>query len=444
MTPAQLSTHTFELFVAATAFGCVIAAVLVSERTRDLLFAAIAIGAFAGLFYGGSVLGEDQLWMLAGLMFASAVLALCAAFALRLGHRYRLLENVAALGDDIHSALCPRLWAAAAGKPQLGARDLAKRIFVAVAAATGSVAGALMALDISVLGNALRETLTPHGVLATVILAVISFTLIGPLHEFVLGRAASRGGQNGKEDESLEVVFAGFLEQAPLRSMTRFALILLVMLLIELIYHSLDDTVRSGAITASLQVLLAAMTPAVVSYYWSAALQLGAPSIRASATVPSVAMGAALNYGLALAGVFACYIWAILLPWMVQTSFSHPDRQQAANVVALFAGPVLAPFFAIWVAIALSWLVCGIYALAGGYALDRSRGQLPMVAVLIGLLLAAAAHQAVVDALIWLVGGKFDSWIDGTYLFFATLGWYVGLWASGFPWLLQKPEHAMA
>jgi hypothetical protein len=228
------------------------------------------------------------------------------------------------------------------------------------------------------------------------------------------------------------------------------------MLMIDLIYRTLDDTVRqsfqntvhqsldntfrSDASLASLQIVLAAMTPAIVSYYWCAALQLKTPSVRASATWPSVVMGAALTYGVAFAG------WLVWLLQDVEQKIHLVEKTQGRQTEFLQSvlGVILTPIAAVPVALALSWLVCGIYALAGGYALDRSRERSPMVAVLIGLLLAASIHQGIIDLLLWLSGIGFSSWMDGTYLFFATLGWYVGLWASGFPWLLQKPEQAMA
>ena len=461
MNATQQSTYTLGFFLAATAFACIVAAVLVNDRKRNLAIVAGAVGFFAGLLFGGSVLRDDQFGRLFIYMVVGMAVAICVAFALRLGYRFRVIKTLAGSADRVRSAMAPRLWEAAASSPQPGARDLTKRIFVAVSAATGSVAAALIALFPDVFGNALRELHTAHGVLETVLLFIVSVALIAPLQEFVLDQAVPRRGQHGKE--TYPSVLDAFWEQVslrPLRTLTRLFLILILMLMIDLIYHTLDDTVRqslhntvpqsldatlrSTASIASLQIVLAAMTPAVVSYYWSAALQLKTPSVRASATWPSVVMGATLNYGPALGGLFAFYLLAVLGPFMMMPISGHPDRHDADIVGAVFAMPVLAPYLAVWIAVALSWLVCGIYALAGGYALDRSRDRYPMVAVLIGLLLAAAVNQAVIDAMIWLVGGTFETWIDGTYLFFATLGWYVGLWASGFPWLLQKPEHAIA
>jgi hypothetical protein len=456
---AQQSTYTFGFFLAATAFGCLIAAVLVNDRKRNLAFVAGAVGAFASLLYGGSVLHDDQFWTLLGCMLGGAIVAICVALVLRLGYRFRVIKTLAGWADRARSAMAPRLWVAAASKPQLGARDLTKRIFVAVSAATGSVAAALIALFPDVFGKALRELHTAHGVLETILLFIVSVALIAPLQEFVLDQAVPRRGQHGKE--TYPSVLDAFWEQVslrPLRTLTRLALILTLMLMIDLIYHTLDDTVRqsfqntipqlldgtlhSNASIASLQIVLAATTPAVVSYYWCAALQLKTPSVRASATWPSVVMSAALSYAVA---------FAVVLVWFLLDAIRRinnlplvPQGEDLYNSAGAVLGVIFSPLIAVPVALAVSWLGCGIYALAGGYALDRSRDRYPMVAVLIGLLLAAAIHQGIIDLLLRLSGIGFRSWMDGTYLFFAALGWYVGLWASGFPWLLQKSEQAIA
>jgi hypothetical protein len=454
---AQQPTYTLGFFLAATAFGCIIAAVLVNDRKRNLAIVAGAVGLFAGLLFGGSVLRDDQFCELLLSIAVGVAAAICIAFALRLGYRLRVIKTLAGWADRARSAMAPRLWVAAASKPQPGARDLTKRIFVAVSAATGSMGAALIVLFPDIFGNALRELRTPHGVLETILLFIVSVALIAPLQEFVLDQAVPRRGQHGKE--TYPSVLDAFLEQVslrPLRTLTRLNLILVLMLMIDLIYRTLDDTVRqsfqntvhqsldntfsSDASRATLQIVLAAMTPAIVSYYWSAALQLKTPSVRASATWPSVVMGAALSYGVAFAA------WSF---WSTHEVMRESDvvAKNIAFQNDLFRaeiGMIITPFAAVLVALALSWLVCGIYALAGGYALDRSRDRYPMVAVLIGLLLAAAIHQGIIDLLLWRSGIGLRSWMDATYLFFATLGWYVGLWASGFPWLLQKPEHAIA
>lgn len=460
MNPAQQSTYTLGFFLAATAFGCIIAAVLVNDRKRDLAFVAGVIGASAGLLFGGSVLQDDQFWTLIVLMFGGAAVAICVAFALRAGYRFRVVRTLAGWADRARSAMAPRLWAAAAGKPRPSRRDLTKRIFVAVSAGTGSVAAALIALFPDVFGNALRELYTTHGVLGAILLFIVSVTLIAPLQEFALDQAVPRRGQPGKESDTLTSVLGAFWEQIslrPLRSLTRLVIVLILMLMIDLIFHTLDDTVRqsfhdtvrqslddtlrSDAGVASLQIVTAAMTPAVVSYYWSAALQLKTPSVRISATWPSVVMAAALSYGVAFAGVLVFSLLEVTM--RMNNPPSVPQREDAYNFAGALVGVIFSPIWAVLVALALSWLVCGIYALAGGYALDRSRDRYPMVAVLIGLLLAAAIHQGIIDLLLWLSGIGFSSWMDATYLFFATLGWYVGLWASGFPWLLQKLEYAI-
>jgi hypothetical protein len=456
---AQQSTYTFGFFLAATAFGCLIATVLVNDRKRNLAIVAGAVGFFASLLFGGSALRDDQLGRLIIYVLVGVAVAICVALVLRLAYRFRVIKTLAGWADRARSAMAPRLWVAAASKPQLGARDLTKRIFVAVSAATGSVAAALIALFPDVFGNALRELHTTHGVLETILLFIVSVALIAPLQEFVLDQAVARRGQHGKE--TYPSVLDAFWEQVslrPLRTLTRLVLILILMLMIDLIYHTLDDTVRqslhntvhqsldgtlrSKASLASSQIVLAAMTPAVVSYYWSAALQLKTPSVRVSATWPSVVMSAALSYGLAFAGVLVWFLLNAIT--RINNLPSVPQGEDLYNSAGAVLGVIFSPLIAVPIALAVSWLGCGIYALTAGYALDRSRDRYPMVAVLIGLLLAAAVHQGVIDLLLWLSGIGFSSWMEGTYLFFATLGWYVGLWASGFPWLLQKPEPAVA
>jgi hypothetical protein len=218
----QQSTYTLGFFLAATAFGCIIAAVLVNDRKRNLGVVAAVIGAFASLLFGGSVLRDDQSGTLIKFMAVGTAVAICVAFALRLGYRLRVIKTLAGWADRARSAMAPRLWVAAASKPQqLGARDLTKRIFVAVSAATGSMGAALIALFPDVFGNALRELHTPHGVLETILLFIVSVALIAPLQEFVLDQAVPRRGQHGKE--TYPSVLDAFLEQVslrPLRTLT--------------------------------------------------------------------------------------------------------------------------------------------------------------------------------------------------------------------------------
>jgi hypothetical protein len=452
-------------FIAAMAFGCVAIAVMATQKRRDLIIASSTIGALAGLFYGGSALREDQFPMLIGYVAAGGIAALCVALILRPGYHYllartsspvavpkprQLVDDAASAFVSYGSALAPQNWAVAVGRPRPSVAELHKRIFVAVSAATGSVAGGLIALDVHVLQKALWELLTPFGVLQAIILTIISLALFAPLNEFVFERAAPRGGQRDGEVGALDVVLSAFRGQALWRPVARLALVWLVAALIELIYRSVDDTVRSAANSAgadtaeasklTLQILLAATTPAVVSYYWSAALQLEAPSVRTNATSPSVFLTAILVYLPAFLSV-ACWFLLDLINTVHNSNLTK--RQYTDSFRGAMSGLLLSPLVAIPIALAVGWIGCGIYAVAGGYALDRARGRLSMAAVFIALLLATAVHQGVADAVIWLVGGTFDSWVDATYLFFATLGWYAGLWASGFPRLVQKPDPAI-
>jgi hypothetical protein len=50
-------------------------------------------------------------------------------------------------------------------------------------------------------------------------------------------------------------------------------------------------------------IIVCAVPPAVVSYYWSAALQRGAPSVRTAAQEPSLFGTGVMFYGIALLGV---------------------------------------------------------------------------------------------------------------------------------------------
>jgi hypothetical protein len=195
-------------------------------------------------------------------------------------------------------------------------------------------------------------------------------------------------------------------------------------------------------------IIVCAITPAVVSYYWSAALQRAAPSVQDAASEPSLFAGGVMYYGMVLPGVV---VWTMTLA-MPGSGVSPP---QSSGIVLL-----LSPVIAIIAALLLSAITTFPFALAGGYAIDRFSGWRVMIYLGLALVGVAVAEAAVLTAFGWLVGlgadvgsagaeqarsarptvfAEFGFWLP---MLLSTVGWTAGLWVSGFPRLVTAGRHA--
>jgi hypothetical protein len=336
---------------------------------------------------------------------------------------------------NLRGYLLPQSWTGTAVTAPLPARDLVGRWFVAVAASTGSVVGALMTQ--ADFWHAVVKTLAPTRLIFTLLLTVVSITLIGPLEEYIFGRRVSRKGdaQRIEPHGAARGLFEDVWENFSPRALGRLMLVLLFSFQPALLDACVGETISRGDINATFLILTSAIGPALITYYWSAALQRGAPSITRQAGRSSTVLSAILWYP-------PCFALLIALAFtLVQ---SDPQNNGKFMIIAFIAGIP----FAYGIALAWGFVLNGMMAYAGGWVLDRVRAQREMdtvkaVAMLGGVL-------ALINMLLFALGmllatavtGAWDSigiadWGQTMLGLLSTLGWIVGLVVSGFPGILH-------
>lgn len=185
------------------------------------------------------------------------------------------------MSDGLRALLRPSRWK---GAPTLAPRDLARRWFVTTAAATGSVVIALFTFP--EFWSALAETFSLLRLVGAAALTVVSIVLIGPFQDYVLGR----GGASAGEEAEMPSAIAGLLEQgATWRGWIRFAVVWLMLVATDLLFNNISEAVKAEEPRIISAIIVTRLAPAVVSYYWSAALQLGERGIGRATVWPSTA-----------------------------------------------------------------------------------------------------------------------------------------------------------
>jgi hypothetical protein len=459
--------RSFDVLVCLLTFGGVIVAISVIDDKWRLRGASAALGAFGGLTFSA---GQPVEISLALFTFVEAVwIGLALVFGGMMGDLLAWKTNAGPfaifgdMGDGAKLALAPRRWPEAKGKPAPSGQDLAKRFFVAISAATGGVVGSLLTLE--QFWTVFFTSLTIAHLFRAMLFTIVSVTLVGPLHEYILHRGLELDAHGHAANQKDPASF--FSEITPFVAM-RFGLVLVFWILLEVTLGALSECVSSKNVLAMYQIVLAGLTPGFVSYYWCAALQLDAPSVQKTATWPSVASGAAMFCGL---GAGVAIVFMSFLGWTLDITAGE------TNAFGLFIG-VVAVFSITTLAASLSfsWFICGVYAMAGGYAIDRYRGPNHMVALGAALMLATVPQQALVIAaemmpVLVVATGNVEDTSSGPQaseatapekaasgqgapskptgifeflgffsLFAGTVGWYFGLVASGFPALIKREE----
>lgn len=158
-----------------------------------------------------------------------------------------------------------------------------------VAAATGSVVASLLASNgISHLKEAF---FSPSGIVFTILMTIVSVTLIGPIEEYVFELRiaapvvpfmADVHGHGPGENRLDRIVRLA----SPL-AFVRLLLVLVFWMLITGLHGALDETFRSGNTVETLIIVLSSGEPAVVTYFWCAALQRRVKSVARRAGLAS-------------------------------------------------------------------------------------------------------------------------------------------------------------
>ena len=332
----------------------------------------------------------------------------------------------------LRAIISVRTWPPSAG-PEAATSDFTKRWFVTVAAATGSVVASMLGREgfIEELGKAFG----PSRIIFTLLATVVSVTLIGPVEDAIFGsrmaaaphaRAVSPPGQT-EEGSRFEQLLALFEP----RALGRFALVLVVMLMLTVMHGAIEARVHASQGQDITTMLAASVGPALITYYWCAALQRGvAPVARRASVAAAVAGLLVLGIPNAIVTTFNASIGLI-------TRSSAVGGDHPANLWAVLAvGP--------WMDLLISFGAVGGLALAGGLIIDLSlrRRLSPMVTV--ALVAAAVAGVALLFQLVAmgvmtvLRAPDPDRLVQTQSALLAAGGWMFGLIVSGFPTVLRS------
>lgn len=427
MTQAEFENLLLVLTVGCTALGGVILAALLMQGWRSY--------ALSGLF--GLIAGVMIEPVLTPLLVnpprakALAIVLFCAGVALlaRLIAEMFLEKLLSEFREGASVTLVPERWTDPHGLADATMHDHVKRWFVTIAAATGAVVGGVSGID-SFWTTSASATLVqlvhmfedPRSIVFALLLLGVSFFLIGPIQSYVFETGASTKEPSDPAKKFYDLFAHGF----NWRAMGRFGLIILAYAQLYLLTTGIGATIKGGSSRVVYTIFTAATMPAIVSYYWSAALQRRVPSVREATIKPSLYVGAVMSYGIAL------LIVVIYAQGEFDAALLRKNQSDMRYVGFMF---LFSPVVAILPAYVLGALTTLVYSVAGGFAIDRFKGKYAMLYIAAALLIAAVAQLAVLVSLAWLIGFGLDKIRFGTFIG-GIVGWMVGLWASGFPKLL--------
>jgi hypothetical protein len=401
--------------VGGTALGGVILAALLMQGWRSY-----AVPAFFGLLAGimvEPVLQRTIVQPIYSITVTSMLLGVGAALAARFITEGFLEKLLAEIRDGAKETLVPERWRGPRGLATASARDQVKRWFVTIAAATGSVVGSMFGLE--VFWTTLAKTIEPRSFVFAALLVGVSMFLTGPLQAYVFDVGA-RADHPSDPSKKISDLFAAGIDW---RAAGRFGLVFLAYVQIYLLTSCVGAAIKEGNARTVSIVFAAAATPAIVSYYWSAGLQRGVPSVRNATFKPSLYAGAIMAYGTAL---------TVVLSYMSGDLLDYTPGKDTRPALLLF---FLSPVIAILPALVIGAVTTLIYSVGGATAIDRFPRKYTMFFIAAALLVAAAIHAIIVAHVLGFLGFALAN-IGYTTFIGSIIGWLVGLWASGFPRLL--------
>ncbi|MGE0152161.1 MAG: hypothetical protein AB7R90_06045 [Reyranellaceae bacterium] len=404
-------------------FGFLLLAAIAVERPWRWGLAAMTGGITAIMV---DIHFERTDWLLFARDIAIGAVGAVAVFALLLGVKY-LVGRTKFRGDIevLRLLVVGHAYEHPDSQPPAPSdRDLARRWFVVIAAALGSVVASLMAYG--EFWQEMLNSLRPAKVLAAGLVVAVAVVLVGPVQEFVIGRSLIGAGAREAPGESFATFFTG---RRSLRSVLRLLLVFaLALTLLELINNSLDQAIVSAGSRASFTIILASIAPAMVTAYWCVALQRGLPKSR----LAKASMWASIT----------CFAIVLYVPSFAMAVLLaiHEMNSPKLDTKALFA-VVASPLIGGFIAVAIGFMAAGVYALLGGFVLARLNGWLAMAALLVALLVAAAINQVGVVVYILMLTEAVD-WSSFVDLLVSAVGWWIGLLASGFPRIVSSYKPA--
>lgn len=427
--------YVLDLLVAVVGIGAIGLVVLLANGRLRFVFAAL-IGIFSALLFATEIDSVPKLQIYAELFFGGALggvvtaLLVLAALHLYQGKKYQ------AFLTEMRSSLEPIMWLDEAERQTTtvaSADALARRWFVAVGAATGGIVFGLITYP--EFWSALLEAVRPRGLLAAVVSTLVSVVLVGPVHDFVLARSLT-----DDEGERLPAhrVATAIWRELSWRSLLRLALVGVALLCLEIAYNCLGKSIdaagapsaaeASAPFAATITILLSGLTPGVVSYYWSSALQLGG-----SREMMKRAIGAAtlcMTILFYVFGVLVCLMFAMLM-------LRNPTGNALPLVMLIVFSPALGGIIAVLFALLTTWLP----AFAGAFVLRRLAGWPAMGALYVAIAITSVVPISVALIVVSLMAHA-PTWTGFAENFVESFGWIVGLIASGFPKLVTSARQA--
>ena len=404
--------------VGGTTLGGIILVALLVPGWRSFAWSALF-----GLLAGIIVAPLNKTWItkpIINIDISSMLLGVIAALCARAIAELFLEKWLDDIRTKAPAILVPERWPGTEANTTL--RDQVRRWFVTVSAATGSVVGAMIGLDL--FWAALASALEPRAILFSAILVGVSLFLSGPLQSYIFD-AGARADHLSDPTKKIHDVLAANIDR---RGAIRLSIVLILYLGVYLLSSCVGAAIKHGDPRVVSVLLAAATTPAVVSYYWSAALQRRCASVLEAGWEPSWYAGSIMAYGAGLAVTIS------LLLSVIDFTPSRSSYNSAGNGILLFFSPVIA----VLPALLLGAMTTLGHSLAGGFVIDRFPHRHTMTMLAATLALTAAVQGAITLSVMVLMGFSAGN-IRFTTFIGSIIGWLVGLYASGFPRLLT-PE----
>lgn len=323
-------------------------------------------------------------------------------------------------GALLSEALQPRLWTTP--PTPLSSIDNAKRWFVTVAAATGSLAFTLAATP-QFQSLVLSYVSSPNRIVMTALITIGSLVLIGPVEEFIFSGLHDKAEPH---EEQRPAHFERIIQTMSWRALGRILLVFLMILALNVAHSCLEEQLKDRDSSTTLTIVLSTITPAIITYFWCGALQTGAPQLTVFATAGAVAAGMML-----------------FLPMMVIAVFSE-----------LSAGTNTSPGFAIIFeplvfAFLMGAVLVGLPALCGGLVLSlerRSSKSAPLRTIALIVLALGVLNTLLLLVMIGYLSLQGTDFASAelsmgdliTPGIASTIGWGAGLLVSGFPEIVRR------
>jgi hypothetical protein len=187
------------------------------------------------------------------------------------------------------------LWTGNARQRPMTPNDWARRWFVTVSASTGGVVGAVASFP--QFWGPMQDGLAPERILFTGLLSAVSLFLVGPVEHYVFHppHGNEERTDNGEASAIAEMITAGSA-----RATGRLGLVFAALFVANFVHSCFAEGASRLTVSLLATMVVAAVMPGVVTYYWASALQHGADFISKRAGKASALLGGILCLGVAI------------------------------------------------------------------------------------------------------------------------------------------------